>query len=257
MKNEENDAKKPLSGYIILLVEDNKLNQILATAMLKNFGAEVVIAANGQIAVEIIKKENFDVILMDIQMPIMDGLTASKIIRENLKCTTPILALSANTGVAEKCEEYGIQVYLAKPYEADELVKNILFYVSENRNRTENTPEPTIKAIVADTTPLKGLFGSNITELNNMIAKFLELTPSYIEELNIAIDANNLGAVAVASHKIKPSIDLVSSQVMRDCIAKIYTLSKAENELDNVKQLVSEFNAYYKLLETQLLEEIS
>jgi CheY-like chemotaxis protein len=256
MKNDENYT---LTGYSVLLVEDNKLNQILATAMLKNWGAEVTIAANGKIAVETMEKENFDVILMDIQMPIMDGLTATKIIRENLKSTTPILALSANvlTGVAEKCDEYGIQAYISKPYEAEELIKSIIYHVAKNSNRSENTSEPTENLIIADISPLKGLLGSNLIELKNMITKFLELTPAYVQELNTAMDANLLEEVATASHKIKPSIDLVSSQVMRDTIANIYNLSKAGCELNKLKPVVADFNLYYKLLETQLLKEIT
>ncbi|MFZ4546490.1 MAG: response regulator [Bacteroidales bacterium] len=256
MKNEGNNT---LSGYSVLLVEDNKMNQILATAMLKNWGADVVIAANGKIAIETMEKENFDIILMDIQMPVMDGLTASKIIRENLKSTTPILALSANvlTGVAEKCNEYGIQAYIPKPYDAEELVKSIIYHVSRNRTRNDDSSEPTEPIIVADTSPLKGLLGSNLTELNNMIARFLELTPAYVRELNKAMDENNIEAIASASHKIKPSIDLVSSKLMRESIANIYNLSKAGHGLNDLKQSVSDFNMYYKLLETQLLKEIS
>jgi len=104
---------------------------------------------------------------------------------------------------------------------------------------------------------LKGLLGSNLVELKNMIARFLELTPEYIQELNLAMEANNLEGVAAASHKIKPSIDLVSTQIMRENIANIYNLSKSGSEFNSVQKLVSDFNLYYKLLETQLLVEIS
>jgi len=256
MKNEENSK---LTGYSVLLVEDNKLNQILATAMLKNWGATVAIADNGKIAVEKMEKESFDVILMDLQMPIMDGLTASKIIRQNLKSTTPILALSANvhTAVADKHDEYGIQAYIAKPYEAEKLLDSIIYHVSQNKNLNASNSGPSKDLIVADTSPLKGLLGSNLVELKNMIARFLELTPEYIQELNLAMEANNLEGVAAASHKIKPSIDLVSTQIMRENIANIYNLSKSGSEFNSVQKLVSDFNLYYKLLETQLLGEIS
>lgn len=256
MKNNEGTPINALAGYTILLVEDNKLNQILATAMLKNWGAEVVVAGNGQIAVEIMEKGNFDIILMDIQMPVMDGLTASKIIRENLKSTIPILALSANVlkGIAEKCEESGMQGYISKPYEAEDVIEKIIYQVT--KNKTESLATSIQDVVVADTSHLKKMIGSDQKELNNMVAKFLQIIPAYVEELNAAYSANDMEALAMASHKIKSSIDLVASQVMRDVIAKICHISKSGSSINEVKQLVIDFNSYYKMLEVQLQDEI-
>ena len=128
-----------LKGYSVLLVEDNKLNQILATTMLEKWGAKVVVAGNGQQAVDIVAKDTFDIILMDIQMPVMDGMTASKMIREKLQVTTPILALSANVikGIVERCEEAGMQGYISKPFDADDLFRKIISHVPENKENVE------------------------------------------------------------------------------------------------------------------------
>jgi CheY-like chemotaxis protein len=258
MNSDENIQDISLIGYKILLVEDNKLNQILATAMLKHWGAEVIVAGNGQIAIEAMEKESFDLVLMDIQMPVMDGLTASKIIRENLKSTIPILALSANVlqGVAEKCEESGMQGYISKPYEAENLVRKIIDLVSENKKLAGNTTNKFDNLVVADTQNLKRIIGSNQAEFKNMIARFLELTPAYALELNMASEANDLEALALASHKIKSSIDLVSAQIMRDVVSKIYQISKPGGDLNEIKLLINDFNSYYKLLEVQLQAEI-
>ncbi len=248
-----------LKGYSVLLVEDNKLNQILAIAILEKWGAKVVVVNNGQQAVEISETETFDIILMDIQMPVMDGMTASKIIREELNISTPILALSANVikGIVERCEEAGMQGYISKPFDADDLLRKILVYAPKSRINKEVSQNTAENIKVSDVSRLMKMIGSDQIQLNIMLDKFLEITPSYLEELNKGDLANDMQAIATSAHKIKSSIDLVSATVMRDLILKINQLSKNSGEISEVKLLIRQFNAYYKLLESQLREEIN
>ena len=112
----------------ILLVEDNVLNQRIVTLSLKKFNHEVTIAANGVEAVDHFNKSSFDVILMDIMMPVMDGLEATVKIRElenshNIKKRTPIIALTANTmdNDRDKCLSYGMDEFMAKPFDIERL----------------------------------------------------------------------------------------------------------------------------------------
>ncbi len=116
----------------ILLVEDNKINQKVAMATLKPFGHEVEIADNGQIAVDMLKQHNFDIILMDIQMPVMDGLTATRMIREmegeNQQSGTKIIALTANAMKEdqEKCYSAGMDDFISKPFKRQD-IERILY----------------------------------------------------------------------------------------------------------------------------------
>ena len=112
----------------ILLVEDNVLNQRIVLFSLKKFNHAVTIANNGLEAVEKFKEDNFDVILMDIMMPVMDGLEATTKIREeeerlNAEKRTPIIALTANTmdNDRTKCISYGMDEFLAKPFDIEKL----------------------------------------------------------------------------------------------------------------------------------------
>ncbi len=109
----------PLQGKI-LLVEDNPVNQQVASAMLEKLGLQITLAANGQEAVDLAQKSDFDLILMDIQMPIMDGYTATAIIRQysdNLQ-QIPIIALTANAMFddQQKCLDAGMNDFLSKPF---------------------------------------------------------------------------------------------------------------------------------------------
>lgn len=112
----------------ILLVEDNVLNQRIVLFSLKKLNHAVTIANNGLEAIEKFKEDNFDLILMDIMMPVMDGLEATTKIREVEECIkaekrTPIIALTANTmdNDRTKCLSYGMDEYLAKPFDIEKL----------------------------------------------------------------------------------------------------------------------------------------
>ncbi len=113
----------------ILLVEDNLLNQRIVTFSLKKYQYEVAIANNGLEGVNMYKNQKFDVVLMDIMMPIMDGLEATLKIREfeetENKDKTPIIAITANTmdNDRDKCISYGMNDFMAKPFDMDKLLK--------------------------------------------------------------------------------------------------------------------------------------
>ena len=109
----------------VLVVEDNIINQKVAAHMLQKFGNSVVLANNGLEALQVLKKKKFDLILMDVQMPKMDGLEATKRIRKEEKTGQhiPIFALTAHAmqGDKESCLEVGMDDYLSKPLKAEEL----------------------------------------------------------------------------------------------------------------------------------------
>ena len=124
-------AETQLNKLLVLLAEDNKMNRKVATAMLKKMGHSVIQAENGEKGVEAFEKEEFDLILMDIQMPVMDGPDATAKIREIEKKTrkirTPIIALSANAmkGDKEKYLAAGMDAYMTKPIKKDIFMKTI------------------------------------------------------------------------------------------------------------------------------------
>ena len=112
----------------ILLVEDNEINQFLASTILKKWKMEVDIASNGLIALNMLEEKSYDIILMDIQMPVMGGIEATQIIRNELNISTPIIALTANAikGESEKYINAGMNSYISKPFNHSELFNTIL-----------------------------------------------------------------------------------------------------------------------------------
>jgi CheY-like chemotaxis protein len=113
----------------ILLAEDNRVNQVVAMRLLEKRGHTVVLAENGKVALEAIEKRDFDLVLMDVQMPDMDGLKATAAIRarENKGGHLPIIAMTASAmlGDRERCLQWGMDAYLVKPLNIDELYQTI------------------------------------------------------------------------------------------------------------------------------------
>lgn len=116
-----------LQGKRILQVEDNKMNQLLATTYLEKCLVEVDQAENGEEAVAMVAAKDYDLVMMDLQMPVLDGFEATKKIRENLKSDVPIVACSAHSliGEKEKCLAHGMDDYVSKPYNKSELLSII------------------------------------------------------------------------------------------------------------------------------------
>ncbi|MBS0011963.1 MAG: response regulator, partial [Bacteroidales bacterium] len=127
--------KKQLSDARVLLVEDNITNQTIVTISLRSKVKSIDTAVNGKEALDMFGKSNYDIILMDIQLPVMDGIMVSKKIREIEASTskhTPIIAITANAmlGDKEKCLSAGIDDYLSKPYQPQKLLDMISRYVT-------------------------------------------------------------------------------------------------------------------------------
>lgn len=245
-----------LRGIRVLLVEDNIFNQLIVEAILDKWGAACRIAEDGQKAVDMVGIEKFDLILMDIQMPVMDGFTASTFIRNNLKIHTPILALTASVvkGVIEPFEKAGMQGYISKPFEEEELyakIRSVLALPAEGKG---DIPGQSEQIQLCDVSRLTKLVGNDAARLKRMIEKFLEVTPAYVSELSEASDHLDLDAISRTSHKMKSSIDLVSNDTMRNLIQTINDISASGTDNGELFELIQKFLIYFQRLTEQLKE---
>lgn len=132
-----------LSAYQILAVEDNKTNQLLLTHILRKYKSNLVFADNGEQALQLLQSQAFDIVLMDIQMPVMDGYVAIRHIRNDMALTLPVIAMTAYVSADEKnkCQENGFNGYLAKPLEEFTLIKEIQKFVEPGLHETETVQQ--------------------------------------------------------------------------------------------------------------------
>ncbi len=206
----EQSAERPEydAETTILVVEDNLMNQKLTGIILKNNGFNFIIAENGSEAVELLKDNKADLILMDIQMPVMDGYEATCIIRDDMHITTPIIAMTAHAlaGEKEKCIEQGINDYLPKPFSEDDLLRKIAQWIGKG-NTTHNAKlAEEIK--ITDLTFLKKQTRDNADLIREMSEMFITQTPRNLRELETAIGLEDYTAVYKKVHALRNSTAL-------------------------------------------------
>ena len=206
----------------VLLVEDNAVNSLLATTILENWNCTVNVAGNGLEAIDWVKKKEYHLILMDVRMPKMGGIEATQVIRKELECTTPIIALTGNAikGDHQKCLDVGMNDYLSKPFEQLELNKILTRWIDKDDLTSDN---------LVDISSLKAMGDQKF--LDRMIQLFLEETTKEISILENAVENQNVKQIKSSAHKIKPSIKYVS-------IPKVYENVRAvENWTGSSKNL--------------------
>jgi PAS domain S-box-containing protein len=216
---------KQLGKLKILLAEDISVNQFLAQTILHDFGFESDTAENGKIAIELLEKNNYDIILMDLQMPEMNGWEATKHIRSKMqppKSTIPIIALTADITKSDvdKCKELGMDDYVSKPINETDLLNKILRLVKEKRKpllisaegEKPTADQQTIKSDsyrICNLDYLKSHSPNNPKFVKEMIQMLLEQTPVIIEEINKCLATADWNGLHGNVHKMKPSLDLI------------------------------------------------
>lgn len=247
------DIVKPvirLKNISILLVEDNYLNRMVAQNSLQYYNCEVTEAENGLEAVEILKNKTFDIILMDIQMPIMGGIEAVLIIRNELNITTPIIALTANAFKTEidKCKKAGMNDYVAKPFDEDILIETIAKYTV---NKITSVAEPGFPETASieklyNLTTLQNLSRNNNEFVLKMIGFFVEQTIATIEKIDAALESNNFLEISQLIHKIRPSTDHMGVLSIQ---SEMKTLEKIAKETQNKGQITTIYILVKKTLQ--------
>ena len=240
------ERQSNLDGIAILLVEDNDMNRMVAQNSLQYFNCKVTEAENGVEALEILKKQNFDIILMDIQMPEMDGIEATKIIRNEFKLSTPIIALTANAFKTEieKCKEAGMNDYITKPFDETVLIETIAKQVYKNTDIL-NT-HTTIGENLYNLNSLNNLSRGNHDFVLKMITIFNTQTLDTIDKVNQALENNDFIEVSKLIHKIKPSIEGIG---VVSILEEVKLLEKIAKETSDKNQMLHLFDNIRTTLE--------
>src|SRR5256884_906069 len=195
----------------ILLAEDNPVNQQVATAMLLKRGHQVDVAANGREAVEAVAKERYDLVLMDIQMPEMDGFEATQRIRALPQGgTLPIIALTAHalSGERERCLEGGMTGYLAKPFKAHEL-----FAVVEGRGADGAEPPPAAPAPVDVAGFRRSMEDAGAADaVDGILATFVQTLPARLDALAAAARGTAAEPIHRAAHALKSAAATIGAR---------------------------------------------
>lgn len=196
-------SDQEFEGITVLVVEDNKLNQEVARISLEHLKVKVDVVSHGLAAVEKLEHVSYDIIFMDLQMPVLNGYDATWKIRNELKLITPIVALTANAlkGEREKCLEAGMDDFISKPFEDVDLIRVLRKHVLDKKSGSE------IMRQYYDLSRLMKLSGGDIAFVKKMVGLFIKQAELTIGEINAALVEQNIDAIQKLAHKIKPAIE--------------------------------------------------
>lgn len=279
-------AEVQLRPLKILLAEDSVVNQKLAVALLEPRGHTLIVADNGREAVRRVEEDHFDLVLMDVQMPEMDGLEATREIRRREEQTgrhVPIIAMTAHAmkGDRERCLEAGMDAYVSKPVRAADLFATITGEIpdamrlkgvapeeaetgaaveGDGANRKEEPAEPETEGETAmNTEPngaAEGVFDWDAAlektkvgadTLRELTEVFLRESPQLLEEIHAALEAGDAPRVRRCAHTIKGSAAVFAAEPTTTAAARLEDLGK-RNELDQAPAALEELERQYHRL---------
>jgi CheY-like chemotaxis protein len=207
------EQEEEIVGIKVLVVEDMELNQLLMKTLMDDFKFECDIVSNGKLAVQCLSEKSYDIILMDLQMPEMNGFEATKHIRNILKRTVPIMALTADitTVDLEKCKAVGMNDYIAKPIDEKLLYAKIIDLVKRTELSDEilKTEELIVQARCINLSYLWERTKANPQLMSEMIKLYLEQTPPLIEAMKLGFQTNDWKLLKAAVHKMIPSFAIM------------------------------------------------
>ncbi len=224
----------------VLLVEDNELNQKLVAQMLINYGFEVIIANNGLECLNLMQRKNIDIVLMDMQMPIMDGYEATRIIRENRAWDQlPIIAITANSmsNDRDKCVACGCSSYLAKPFKSDVLVREIRAFLKNQFIKGKNADSLSQQLI------------------SDLLPEFVEMMGEMLNDLREAIDMKDLEGIKSISHGLKGTAGMYGFMQISELAAYIEKATVDKN-YSRMSLLYSQITAIAQQCHTQINCEV-
>ncbi|MBN1767034.1 MAG: response regulator [Prolixibacteraceae bacterium] len=241
---EDVEVDLDIKGLKILVVEDIVLNQLLMKTILEDFGFTCDIAGNGEIAIEKLKTKAYDAILMDLQMPVMNGFKATEHIRATMHSTIPIIALTADVTTVDlaKCKAVGMNDYIAKPVDERILHNKIVGLVKKMAQNLSNTKEeliisPILKCI--DLAYLNRRTKSDPDLMMQMITLYLEQIPPLIGTMKQSLKDKDWDLLYASLHKIIPSFSIMGINSDFESMAqKVQEFASTQLEFEEIPKLV-------------------
>ncbi len=246
------ESLRPIQGAHILIVEDNEINQQVASELLEQARFTVEIANHGQEAIDKLEPGRYDCVLMDVQMPVMDGLTATSKIREDKRYKElPILAMTANATVEdrERCLAAGMNDHISKPIRPQILFETLLKWVEHKERELPDTldSEDSADQTVDELPELPGIdtvaglarMGGNVRSYRKLLEKFVDNQAGAIQELEAAIAEGDAETSVRLAHTVNGVGGAIGASTLQQAAAKLES-ALAERPTENHEVLLRE-----------------
>ncbi|MBX0335024.1 PAS domain S-box protein [Pontibacter sp. HSC-14F20] len=257
-----------LGAIQVLLAEDNEVNIFLAQAIMEDWGFQLDVAVNGLEAVEMVQRSDYDIILMDIQMPELSGIDATLQIRamsDKRKAGIPIIAVTANAlkGDAEKYLSAGMNDYLSKPFEAELLYTKIASLVPGKRCNDEVSDteialeEEEIAGPLYSMEVIQKMSHNNEAFMNRARQLFADTIPVTVRDMQKALEQEDWKTVSALAHKVKSTIDTMKIESLKEAVRFVEANAKLEANLPEVRAGVNKIRRVLLRVVDQISAEIS
>ena len=260
-KNNNLFNKGMLEGKTILLVDDDDFNLFLIKETLLPWKVNVLTSENGKDALASLVNNKVDVVLMDLEMPVINGYEAALAIRTDLCQVVPIIAISANVGdkYYQKAKTSGMNDFMVKPLDPEELYEKVIRLLGLENKTADNESglmgNRPLKPNYYDPARLNKMFNNDQQKISKMINHFLAITPEYFNNIKVAWEEKDFISLKEVSHKIKSSINLLATQELIDNINLIHELAEDGANSEKLNPLIYFFFETYPELCNQLREQ--
>jgi PAS domain S-box-containing protein len=252
----------------VLVAEDIKFNQLLMKTLLDSFGITSEMAENGKVAIDKLKTDDYDLILMDLQMPQMNGFEATDHIRKKMRSKIPIIALTADVTSAdlEKCKAVGMNDYISKPIDDKILYQLITKHTVELRTAVNSDTTNTTSIDVPNAKGFKYVNFDYLRELTfgkpegiaSMIRAYLEETPRLLEAMKKGIEVQDWESTGAAAHSLIPSFSILGIDlVYEDMARKIQESSSKKEKPEYVNALIHKIEEVCNMAMLELNQELA
>jgi CheY-like chemotaxis protein/HPt (histidine-containing phosphotransfer) domain-containing protein len=243
----------------VLVAEDNAINQMVVKHTLLKLGASADIAGDGAEAIEKFKKNKYDLILMDIQMPLIDGYDATMYIRNQLQSNVPIIAMTAFglNGEDEKCYECGMNSFVSKPFTIENLSSVIQKVLSVPLEITSNPYILVSKNISVDLTMLYDISADDEGYIGVMVQTFLENMPNTLKKIEQCLEDKNWEGLYQAAHYAKSTLSVIKVSEMFDAVLAIEASAKNKTNLETLPALLQKVTDSFSIAQDILGKKFS
>ncbi|MFC5478974.1 CHASE domain-containing protein [Massilia suwonensis] len=261
-----------LDGIAVLLVEDNVFSQQVGRELLESAGAAVVVAGNGSEALEQMLRRRFDCVLMDVQMPVMDGFEATRRIRADpVLRDTVVIAMTANAGIEDqaRCMAAGMDEFLTKPVAPEHLAATIARAIERagagrqpgpaqpaaTPHKAQPASQAPAAAALLDSGALAATFGSDPDKMRKFAFMFLDSAREGLAEVDIALASSDLARAGSVAHRLKSSARAVGAFSFADLCAELERAGAGQSS-SQAKALSARLRSIFARLERQVAAEL-
>jgi two-component system sensor histidine kinase/response regulator len=254
-------------GARVLLAEDNKINQVVALGHLEDAKLSVDLAENGEIAVRKVRDNNYDLVLMDVQMPVMDGLEATRVIRSDPRFRSlPIIAMTASAMAADRdlCLEAGMDDHISKPIDPNHLRDVLLRWIARDGGSTKTAPkgEPITPGILSiagiDTESGIKLTGDRRERYESLLREFVKQEAGAVDQMRSALAAGDSATAQRGAHSLKGAAGTLGATALSEAAAKAETAIKNGRGIDKaLRSLTVSLKAVVEAISAALPDEVS